>query len=44
MEFDRVLFLFLYLQDGRITNQEFKEAVQKTCVGKKYGEFPQVRI
>lgn len=34
-------FIF-FLQDGRITNDEFKEAVQKTCVGKKYAEFPQV--
>lgn len=28
-------------KDGRITTEEFKEAVRKTCVGKKYGEFPQ---
>lgn len=28
-------------KDGRITTEEFKDAVRKTCVGKKYGEFPQ---
>jgi Ca2+-binding EF-hand superfamily protein len=28
-------------KDGMITTDEFKEAVRKTCVGKKYGEFPQ---
>lgn len=28
-------------RDGRITTEEFKDAVRKTCVGKKYGEFPQ---
>ncbi|XP_037731559.1 sarcoplasmic calcium-binding protein, alpha-B and -A chains-like [Drosophila subpulchrella] len=30
-------------KDGKISNQEFKDAVKKTCVGKKYEEFPQVR-
>lgn len=29
-------------KDGRISTEEFKQAVQKTCVGKKYEEFPQV--
>jgi Ca2+-binding EF-hand superfamily protein len=28
-------------KDGRITTEEFKEAVRKTCCGKKYGDFPQ---
>ncbi|XP_014102617.2 sarcoplasmic calcium-binding protein, alpha chain [Bactrocera oleae] len=28
-------------KDGKISNAEFKEAVRKTCVGKKYDEFPQ---
>jgi Ca2+-binding EF-hand superfamily protein len=28
-------------KDGMITTDEFKEAVRKTCIGKKYGEFPQ---
>ncbi|KRK05031.1 sarcoplasmic calcium-binding protein, alpha-B and -A chains isoform X2 [Drosophila yakuba] len=28
-------------KDGKISNQEFKDAVKKTCVGKKYEEFPQ---
>ncbi|XP_070505299.1 sarcoplasmic calcium-binding protein 1 [Chironomus tepperi] len=27
-------------KDGMITTDEFKEAVRKTCVGKKYAEFP----
>lgn len=34
----------ILIQDGRISNDEFKEAVQKTCVGKKYDEFPQVSV
>jgi len=29
-------------KDGKITNDEFKQAVKKTCVGKKYEEFPKV--
>ncbi|XP_026470413.1 sarcoplasmic calcium-binding protein 1-like [Ctenocephalides felis] len=29
-------------QDGIITVEEFKQAVQATCVGKHYEEFPQV--
>ncbi|XP_033249677.1 sarcoplasmic calcium-binding protein, alpha-B and -A chains isoform X2 [Drosophila miranda] len=29
-------------KDGKISNQEFKDAVKKTCVGKKYEEFPQL--
>ncbi|KAH8367008.1 hypothetical protein KR200_002689, partial [Drosophila serrata] len=28
-------------KDGKISNQEFKDAVKKTCVGKTYDEFPQ---
>ncbi|XP_073824522.1 sarcoplasmic calcium-binding protein 1 [Musca autumnalis] len=28
-------------KDGKISNKEFKDAVRKTCVGKKYTEFPQ---
>jgi len=28
-------------RDGKITTDEFKEAVRSTCVGKKYSEFPQ---
>lgn len=28
-------------KDGKITTDEFKQAVKKTCVGKKYAEFPQ---
>ncbi|XP_067620856.1 sarcoplasmic calcium-binding protein, alpha chain [Eurosta solidaginis] len=27
-------------KDGKISNGEFKDAVRKTCVGKKYEEFP----
>lgn len=38
------LFFQIWIQDGRISNDEFKEAVQKTCVGKKYDEFPQVSV
>lgn len=41
-----LFYLFFFVsntQDGRISNDEFKEAVQKTCVGKKYEEFPQVK-
>ncbi|CRK93954.1 CLUMA_CG007481, isoform A [Clunio marinus] len=41
-DFDKVCIRFkLSLKDGMITTDEFKEAVRKTCVGKKYGEFPQ---
>jgi hypothetical protein len=29
-------------QDGKITTEEFKQAVQLSCIGKKYDEFPQV--
>lgn len=29
------------LQDGKITIDEFKEAVQKSCVGRRYEDFPQ---
>lgn len=29
-------------QDGKISNDEFKGAVAKTCVGKAYNDFPQV--
>uniref|UniRef100_D3TN50 Sarcoplasmic calcium-binding protein 1 n=3 Tax=Glossina TaxID=44049 RepID=D3TN50_GLOMM len=28
-------------KDGKISTAEFKEGVRKTCVGKKYSEFPQ---
>lgn len=28
-------------KDGKISTAEFKDAVQKTCMGKKYDEFPQ---
>lgn len=28
-------------KDGQITTGEFKEAVQKTCIGRKFSEFPQ---
>ncbi|XP_037958302.1 sarcoplasmic calcium-binding protein 1 [Teleopsis dalmanni] len=28
-------------KDGKISNKEFKDAVKKTCVGKKYDDFPQ---
>uniref|UniRef100_U5EL01 EF-hand domain-containing protein n=1 Tax=Corethrella appendiculata TaxID=1370023 RepID=U5EL01_9DIPT len=28
-------------KDGKITTDEFKQAVQTSCVGKKYAEFPQ---
>lgn len=27
-------------QDGEVTVDEFKQAVQKHCQGKKYGDFP----
>ncbi|CAG9864282.1 unnamed protein product [Phyllotreta striolata] len=29
------------LQEGRITVEEFKQAVQQCCMGKRYGDFPQ---
>ncbi|CAG9831795.1 unnamed protein product [Diabrotica balteata] len=29
------------LQDGRITADEFKQAVQQCCMGKRYEDFPQ---
>lgn len=29
------------LQDGKITVEEFKEAVQQCCVGRRYDDFPQ---
>ncbi|KAI4456029.1 EF-hand domain pair [Popillia japonica] len=29
------------LQDGKITNEEFKQAVQQCCVGRRYDDFPQ---
>lgn len=32
----------IILQDGKISTEEFKQAVQKTCINKKYNEFPQV--
>ncbi|XP_031634928.1 sarcoplasmic calcium-binding protein 1 [Contarinia nasturtii] len=28
-------------KDGKISTDEFKQAVQKTCIGKKYADFPQ---
>ncbi|XP_044738804.1 sarcoplasmic calcium-binding protein 1 isoform X2 [Chrysoperla carnea] len=28
-------------KDGRISTDEFKEAVQQTCIGRKYEDFPQ---
>ncbi|RXG67654.1 Sarcoplasmic calcium-binding protein 1 [Armadillidium vulgare] len=28
-------------KDGQVTVEEFKEAIQKTCTGKSYSEFPQ---
>lgn len=28
-------------KDGKISTEEFKQAVQKTCIGKKYADFPQ---
>lgn len=37
-------FLSILFQDGIITNNEFKDAVEKSCVGKKYNEFPQVSL
>lgn len=36
--------LFLPLQDGKITTDEFKQAVKQTCVGKPYSEFPKVSV
>jgi len=30
-----------FLQDGKITNEEFKMAVQQCCVGRRYEDFPQ---
>lgn len=29
------------MQDGRITVDEFKQAVQQCCVGRRYEDFPQ---
>lgn len=29
------------LQDGRITVDEFKQAVQQCCLGRRYEDFPQ---
>ena len=28
------------LQDGQVTVEEFKQAIQKNCSGKAYGDFP----
>lgn len=33
-----ILFLF---QDGVVTIEEFKRAVQNSCVGRSYNDFPQ---
>jgi hypothetical protein len=29
------------LQDGKITTDEFKQAVQQCCMGRRYEDFPQ---
>lgn len=29
------------LQDGRITVEEFRQAVQQCCMGRRYEDFPQ---
>lgn len=30
------------MQDGQITLDEFKKAVQMTCMGRRFEDFPQV--
>jgi hypothetical protein len=37
----RVLGSLNDFQDGLVTVDEFKTAVKKECMGKKYNEFPQ---
>jgi hypothetical protein len=37
----RVLGSLNGFQDGLVTVDEFKGAVKKECIGKKYNEFPQ---
>lgn len=39
-----VRFIHAHAQDGRISTEEFKQAVKNTCMGKKYSEFPQVNV
>lgn len=38
---DEISDLADFDKDGRISTDEFKQAVKNTCVGKKYDEFPQ---
>lgn len=38
---DEISDLADFDKDGRISTTEFKEAVQKTCIGRKYEDFPQ---
>ena len=35
-----VIIFNLYFQDGQVTVDEFKQAVQNACVGKGYDNFP----
>ncbi|XP_055376365.1 sarcoplasmic calcium-binding protein, alpha chain isoform X2 [Condylostylus longicornis] len=38
---DEISELADFDKDGKITTEEFKDAVKRTCMGKKYDEFPQ---
>uniref|UniRef100_A0A182SXP7 EF-hand domain-containing protein n=1 Tax=Anopheles maculatus TaxID=74869 RepID=A0A182SXP7_9DIPT len=37
---DEISALADFDKDGKITTEEFKQAVKQTCVGKPYSEFP----
>uniref|UniRef100_A0A182PCZ5 EF-hand domain-containing protein n=1 Tax=Anopheles epiroticus TaxID=199890 RepID=A0A182PCZ5_9DIPT len=39
---DEISALADFDKDGKITTDEFKQAVKQTCVGKPYSEFPKV--
>ncbi|XP_023245700.1 sarcoplasmic calcium-binding protein 1-like [Copidosoma floridanum] len=38
---DEIAQIADFNKDGMVTNEEFKDAVKKCCVGKSYGDFPQ---
>lgn len=35
------LFILFIFQDGLVTTEEFKKAVQNSCIGRSYNDFPQ---
>lgn len=39
--FWKKVFFALLQQDGIVTVEEFKKAVQQSCVGRSYRDFPQ---